>query len=301
VSAGLAACPGQRRRTHPGHQSHREPAGEPGRGGRLPDRRRPCGAGRRVPARRGCGGALQRRRAGHGRQVIAVTGATGAIGGAVARHLYDAGAAQRLVVRNPGRASRLSGVPVAAASYGDTPALLDAFDGTDTLLDFTFLRDNLYLDAFPYMVGDDGVIRGPSGAGRGGGGGRARPPGGPPPRRGPSRSPSPRSRPRSPRPGAGRFATRPRPWTRPTGRARSTAPPPGRSPAGSPPTRPSPPATSTSSPPPYRTSPATARPASPTTSRSTHADQLLPSGDLTSGRHALRVLVPPCGTAYPMR
>jgi len=98
--------------------------------------------------------------------VIAVTGATGAIGGAVARHLYDAGAAQRLVVRNPGRASRLSGVPVAAASYGDTPALLDAFDGTDTLLDFTFLRDNLYLDAFPYMVGDDGVIRGPSGAGR---------------------------------------------------------------------------------------------------------------------------------------
>jgi uncharacterized protein YbjT (DUF2867 family) len=33
-------------------------------------------------------------------------------------------------------------------------------------LSFTFLRDNLYLDFFPQMVGDDGVIRGPAGEGR---------------------------------------------------------------------------------------------------------------------------------------
>ena len=33
-------------------------------------------------------------------------------------------------------------------------------------LGFTFLRDNLYTDFFPSMVGEDGVIRGPAGAGR---------------------------------------------------------------------------------------------------------------------------------------
>lgn len=31
---------------------------------------------------------------------------------------------------------------------------------------WTFLRDNLYLDFFPMMVGEDGVIRGPAGEGR---------------------------------------------------------------------------------------------------------------------------------------
>lgn len=31
---------------------------------------------------------------------------------------------------------------------------------------FTFLRDNLYADFFPAMVGEDGVIRGPAGDGR---------------------------------------------------------------------------------------------------------------------------------------
>lgn len=31
---------------------------------------------------------------------------------------------------------------------------------------FTFLRDNLYLDFLPHLVGDDGVIRGPAGDGR---------------------------------------------------------------------------------------------------------------------------------------
>ncbi len=33
-------------------------------------------------------------------------------------------------------------------------------------MDFTFLRDNLYADFLPALVGDDGVIRGPAGRGR---------------------------------------------------------------------------------------------------------------------------------------
>ncbi|MDQ7903125.1 SDR family oxidoreductase [Phytohabitans sp. ZYX-F-186] len=33
-------------------------------------------------------------------------------------------------------------------------------------LDATILRDNLYIDFFPLMVGDDGVLRGPAGEGR---------------------------------------------------------------------------------------------------------------------------------------
>ncbi len=33
-------------------------------------------------------------------------------------------------------------------------------------LDFTFLRDNLYLDFFPLLAGDDGAIRGPAADGR---------------------------------------------------------------------------------------------------------------------------------------
>ena len=32
-------------------------------------------------------------------------------------------------------------------------------------MDWTFLRDNFYIDVFPYFVGEDGVIRGPAGDG----------------------------------------------------------------------------------------------------------------------------------------
>ena len=35
----------------------------------------------------------------------------------------------------------------------------------ETGVDFTFLRDNLYLDFVPGFVGEDGVIRGPAGDG----------------------------------------------------------------------------------------------------------------------------------------
>jgi NAD(P)H dehydrogenase (quinone) len=159
--------------------------------------------------------------------VIGVTGATGRLGGRVARRLAEAGTEQRLIVRDPARAPRLDGATVASAAYGHEGSLARAFDGIQTLLlvsatesadrvslhkttvdaavragverivytsflgaapeatftfardhwhteehirssgaGFTFLRDSLYLDFVPHMVGDDDVIRGPAGDGR---------------------------------------------------------------------------------------------------------------------------------------
>ncbi|ADB31515.1 NmrA family protein [Kribbella flavida DSM 17836] len=159
--------------------------------------------------------------------LIGVTGATGQLGGRVARLLADGGVRQRLVVRDPARAPELPDAEVAQAAYGDHAALLDALDGVHTLLllsatesadrvslhtatidaavaagvrhivytsfagaapnatftfardhwhteqhlraagvDFTFLRDNLYLDFVPGFVGEDDAIRGPAGDGR---------------------------------------------------------------------------------------------------------------------------------------
>ncbi len=159
--------------------------------------------------------------------LIAVTGATGQLGGRVARQLAEAGVAQRLVVRDPARAPRLTGAEAVAATYGDRPAMRAALTGVGTLLmvsaseaadrvslhqsavdaaveagvirivyisflgaapdstftfardhwhteqhirgtdlDFTFLRDSMYLDFIPNLAGPDGVIRGPAGDGR---------------------------------------------------------------------------------------------------------------------------------------
>jgi NAD(P)H dehydrogenase (quinone) len=66
---------------------------------------------------------------------IAVTGATGGLGGRVARRLAERGVAQRLVVRDPGRAPRLPGAEVAAApgGYDDRDGLRRALEGTGTL------------------------------------------------------------------------------------------------------------------------------------------------------------------------
>jgi uncharacterized protein YbjT (DUF2867 family) len=158
---------------------------------------------------------------------IAVTGATGQLGGRIARRLADRGVPQRLVVRDAARAPDLPGAEVAVAAYGDADAMRAALDGVATVMlvsasevpdrvalhrtavesalaagvrrvvytsfvgaapeaTFTFarhhwyteehlrstgvahtiLRDNLYLDYFPLMVWEDGVIRGPGGAGR---------------------------------------------------------------------------------------------------------------------------------------
>ena len=58
-----------------------------------------------------------------GTGMIAVTGATGGLGGRVARRLAEQGVGQRLVVRDPGRAPELAGAEVAAGSYDDPDGL----------------------------------------------------------------------------------------------------------------------------------------------------------------------------------
>jgi uncharacterized protein YbjT (DUF2867 family) len=65
---------------------------------------------------------------------IAVTGATGALGGRVARRLAGLGASQRLVVRDAARAPGLPGADIALApGYHDGAAMTDALRGTQTL------------------------------------------------------------------------------------------------------------------------------------------------------------------------
>ena len=64
---------------------------------------------------------------------IAVTGATGAVGGAVAHLLVEAGLTPRLVVRSPERAPSLPGVEVAQAAYRDGQAAEAALAGVDVL------------------------------------------------------------------------------------------------------------------------------------------------------------------------
>ena len=65
---------------------------------------------------------------------LAITGATGGLGGRVARRLADRGVAQRLVVRDPAKAPQLPGAEVARAAYDDGEAVRRALDGVDTLL-----------------------------------------------------------------------------------------------------------------------------------------------------------------------
>jgi NAD(P)H dehydrogenase (quinone) len=64
---------------------------------------------------------------------IAVTGATGALGGRVAIELAERGIKQRLVVRDPARAPQLPGADVAVASYEDSESMARALEGTGTL------------------------------------------------------------------------------------------------------------------------------------------------------------------------
>ena len=65
---------------------------------------------------------------------LAITGATGGLGGRVARRLAERGATQRLVVRDRSRAPALPGAEVAVADYGDTEAMRAALSGIQTLL-----------------------------------------------------------------------------------------------------------------------------------------------------------------------
>jgi NAD(P)H dehydrogenase (quinone) len=157
---------------------------------------------------------------------LAVTGSTGGLGGMVARQLAAAGSAQRLLVRDAGRAPELENARAVVCSYADPAAARQALDGVKVLfmvsaaetadriqqhyafvdaaaeagvghvvytsfygaapdatftlardhyateqhiresgMDYTFLRDNFYLDFLPLLTGEDGVIRGPAGEG----------------------------------------------------------------------------------------------------------------------------------------
>ena len=66
---------------------------------------------------------------------VAITGATGALGGRVARRLAEREFAQRLVVRDPSRAPNLPGTKIAISpGYHDRTAMTAAFTGADTVL-----------------------------------------------------------------------------------------------------------------------------------------------------------------------
>ncbi|MBN2319683.1 MAG: SDR family oxidoreductase [Acidobacteria bacterium] len=66
--------------------------------------------------------------------MLAITGATGEVGGRVARRLAGLGVAQRLIVRDPSRAPDFPGAEIVrAASYGDAESMREALKGVDAL------------------------------------------------------------------------------------------------------------------------------------------------------------------------
>ena len=65
---------------------------------------------------------------------LAVTGSTGALGAMVARQLAEGGTAQRLLVRDAGRAPELPGAVPLVFSYANTPQTGEALAGVKTLL-----------------------------------------------------------------------------------------------------------------------------------------------------------------------
>lgn len=65
---------------------------------------------------------------------LAITGATGEVGGRVAARLAGLGIAQRLVVRDAARAPHLEGAtPIVASALGDAEGMRRALDGAQTL------------------------------------------------------------------------------------------------------------------------------------------------------------------------
>jgi NAD(P)H dehydrogenase (quinone) len=67
-------------------------------------------------------------------QTIAVTGATGRLGGRVAARVAAAGVPQTLVVRDPARAPRLPQATVLPGAFGDPDAVRRALRGVDRVL-----------------------------------------------------------------------------------------------------------------------------------------------------------------------
>ena len=64
--------------------------------------------------------------------VLAISGATGAVGGSIASRLAGLGHAQRLIVRDAARAPDLPGAELAEGSYEDSEAMRKALDGMRT-------------------------------------------------------------------------------------------------------------------------------------------------------------------------
>ena len=66
--------------------------------------------------------------------MLAVTGATGELGGRVAKRLAGLGLAQRVIVRDPSRMPRLPEAEIVqATSYGDADSMEQALKGIRTL------------------------------------------------------------------------------------------------------------------------------------------------------------------------
>jgi uncharacterized protein YbjT (DUF2867 family) len=66
--------------------------------------------------------------------MILITAATGQVGGHAARELVAAGAPIRALVRDPSRATGLTGAEVVAGSFEDDASLARALDGVETML-----------------------------------------------------------------------------------------------------------------------------------------------------------------------
>ena len=64
---------------------------------------------------------------------LAITGSTGGLGGMVAHHLAEAGSAQRLLVRDFGRAPELEGAVPLVFSYADSALAGQALEGAKVL------------------------------------------------------------------------------------------------------------------------------------------------------------------------